>query len=417
MLTIPQQIHESDIFGTIIEIGAGNPVSYQLFEVAGASKTVFTALSPYNKKVQSELFFEGKEKDMPRSVSKEFVDHVINQACSSCNFHPDENPDENMMFVSSFQVGDDICNHGWIGYKYKDTYRLYHLTLPNWLRSQTIYELGKVGLEIIMNRNEDMAIPYCDILIEGATDDNPEQELPIQTIANLSSRKFYNDYDIGEQILTFHRNGSMCRLETILREGSDVVPPTIPIYKGSFNPPHSVHMSIAESVSGRFHHRVVFMISLDTYSKAKVDPSEIYKRIQILNRLGYHVIVNRVGFYNDSIKLVQNRTNRNLVWVAGGDTINRLAEMTNPKIDQPVLTADFMVIKRPTVDLTENLPFGNVTVQEVVNETNISSTEIRKMLKKPKKHKDTLREWLSYDPKWIKMSIDEMKIDSLEKGA
>ena len=401
---IVQKIHDSDIFGTIVELGAGNPLSYQLFEVSGASATIYEALSPYNKQAQLDTFFgEYSEIKIPRSVSEDFVDMVVtNRRMNLCD--KDNLPDNhNMFFISSFQIGEDICNHGWIAYEYKDTYRLYHLTLPNGTRANVIREIGKVGLQILLNKNKNKAIPYCDILIDSSMGIIHEHhQMPVQSLANLNSLEPTCHFSIEDQILTFNRDGSMCRLETILREGSQVIHPTIPIYKGSFNPPHKVHLDIAKSVSGRLHHQTIFMISLDTYSKANVDPTDIYKRIKILNRLGHHVIVNRDGKYNNAIDLVQERTDRELVWVAGGDTINRLADMTDPNIEQPVLTADFIAFKRPTVEMNDNLPFGNVIIQDVVNETNINSTEIRSMLSDIETNKDVLKEWLSYDPEWLK---------------
>lgn len=398
MSNIVKQIHESDIFGTIVEIGAGNPVSYRLFEVAGASSTVYESLSPYNKQAQIGRFFQDAE--FPRSVSMEFVRFITMEIFHDSVFFLSN---QNMVFVSSFQLGENICNHGWIAFMYNSTLRFYHLSLPTKDRASLIREIGEIGLQIIWNKNVDNAIPYCDLLIENTSTDCTDMTL--QLIKNLTEQSEDGQYLIDDQVLTFHRNGTMCRLETILREGSNYVPPTIPIYKGSFNPPHKAHLAAAKSISNRFHHHVVFMISLDTYGKAKIDPAEIYKRVKLLNRLGYHVIINRSGFYNDAMNLINQRAKNNdrtLVWVAGADTINRLSEMTDPNVDQPVLDALFITIKRPTVEMNKNLVFKKVIVTEEVFETNVSSTQIRAMLADSQGNDEDLQELLSYDPNWLR---------------
>ena len=397
---VAKQIHDSDIFGTLVELGP-NPVSYRLLEVKDASKTVYTSLSPYNKKAQVDLFFDGVEPEM-RSVSKEYVDHVMTQYLTpeSEGAFPENH---NMIYVSSFQIGDGICNHGWVAYKYEHTYRLYHLTLPDWFRGDVISELGRVGMYIILNRNADVAIPYCDILLNGSFIKD-EHELPVQAITNMMMQSSTGKYKIKDQPLTFNRNGTMCRLETILREfesglnHEDSNPPTIPIYKGSFNPLHNLHKAAAQAAQDRYTHPTIFMISLDTHQKNQVDPYQIYKRIRIINRLGYHVIVMRGGLYNEAIDLLRTRTDRKFVWISGADSINRLADMTDPSVEQSVLKADFFAINRPGIAWNRDLPFGSVEVHEGLN-MDVSSTEIRKLLDEG--DTEGLAKLIPYSPTWL----------------
>ena len=49
-----EEIHQSNLYGCLIEIGAGLPLSNRLFGVSGASNTIYFSLSPYSKKVQEE---------------------------------------------------------------------------------------------------------------------------------------------------------------------------------------------------------------------------------------------------------------------------------------------------------------------------------------------------------------------------
>jgi len=146
-------IHDGNIFGVFIEIGCGMPLSQRLLEIEGASKTVYSALSPYNKQAQTELFGESDN----RSVSFEFVKNIINNTKTPENV--------NTIFVSSFQLGIDICNHGWIGLKHKDITKYYHITIPHYMmktygRKYVIETIGDISLAILYNGN----VNYCDII-------------------------------------------------------------------------------------------------------------------------------------------------------------------------------------------------------------------------------------------------------------
>ena len=99
-----KEIHESHLYGSVIETGSSTATIHKLLDVAGASKTIFRAEQPYSKLYEEELY--GK---FTRSVSKEFIEAVLNVEGERKNI--------NFVLASSWQ----LCNssdplqyaHGW----------------------------------------------------------------------------------------------------------------------------------------------------------------------------------------------------------------------------------------------------------------------------------------------------------------
>lgn len=324
MKELIQEIHKSDILGTFIEIGAGQPVAQQLFEIAGASQTIYKAESPYSKKEQEVKY---KISNF-RSVSKEFVETVIKAEMAAG--HAEIN--HNTYYVSSFQIADKpgAITHGWIGLRYRGVEMYYHITMPfDYGREAMISLIGNVGIALLYCKNDITSLfttlkslapvlSCIDIIIDGNGKHLINETLKV------------NQHYHTEHILVVS-DGKLVRFEDLFR-GKDLI-----IMKGSFNPLHNTHLAhIQETAKLYPTANVCFSISFDTYEKGTTQLDQIVMRVEMLNKLGYPVILFKDGYFANNVNYLRNERNLTgqIIFPLGSDTVNRIVkhyENTSPE--------------------------------------------------------------------------------------
>lgn len=307
-----EDIHASDTYGVFVEIGAGQPLSAALFEVPGASQTVHLALSPYSKEAQSEYYHTNSI----RAVSKEAIEKILILTADKYRMKHC-----NTIYVSSFQIGDDIINHGWIGLKYKDSIKYYHITLTKQKQSRKarIEFIGKIATMILSAQNDfqklekifgsSMYNGFIDII---DSDDTLKEQLELC----LSS--------VGktEHPLLISKEGKLERLVDWLRKDK-----VVGIYKGSYNPIHLIHLQLMQEIKKEAI-QVAFAISYETYQKGNVSMNDFMHRIKMLNHLGYPVIIFRTPWYNTNVAYLRETLmyEGKVLLPMGLDTWNRVIE-------------------------------------------------------------------------------------------
>lgn len=313
-----KQIHESDICGTFIEIGAGQPIAQALFNIEGASKTIYKAESPYSQKHQRTLYPHAATF---RSVSKEFIQGVIDAEMAIG--HSELN--HNTYLVSSFQIANKpgMITHGWIGLRYRGIEKYYHLTITHITeRAHIISFIGKVGVRILSCKNDleqfttlfnkESATYSCiDIIVGGELDKN--ESYIKETLANLESGL--------EHPITINAKGELIRLEDLTRSKEELM-----IMKGSFNPIHNHHLEIIKTAEKQYPNAIpCFGISLDTYSKGHLDVNQLDLRIKMLNKLGYPVIIFSKGLFHSNVDYLRKHRHieNKIIFPTGSDTVNR----------------------------------------------------------------------------------------------
>lgn len=304
-----KEIHDSDVYGIFVETGAGQPVANALFNVAGASKTVYYAKSPYHKEIQHNHYgFVG------RSVSLEFVQHVLGNV--DAFDVENSNADINTILVSSFQLGDgnSVVSHGWIGFKYKDFIRYYHITLPaTFNRELCIKSIANIGLAMLSWRDEQpMQDCYIDAIHDAKGNHLLKETITVANKSTLNAPLVIN-------------NGELKRLEDIFRDKEQIV-----LFKGSFNPIHIGHDYIMKNVESKYPNSGrAYAISLETYEKGEVDYDDLIDRVSKLNELGYPVVIFKSGWFHANVNTMRVRGfKQKIVMPLGSDTVNRLLSTT-----------------------------------------------------------------------------------------
>ena len=356
MTTQIQKIHSSDTFGIFIEMGLGNPVSSKLCEVPGASNTVFCAENPYNDVYSRKLFgIEG------RIVSLKAVNTIMNSA--KVHYLQKEDSRINTVFVSSFQIGNfnDKSTHGYVGLKYKNDAKYYHISEHYPLgRADNIKLITETCLSLL-ERNSVIG----ENEIDGVWDSNMN---PIfeETFGYLSRSDNGFAYILDGQIL---------RLEDLLRSAKD----GLIVYKGSFNPITNAHLNLM-SESSKLHpnYKRVFSISMNTFGKGVPNWKNLKERIRLINKLGHGVLLYSNPMFDLMHERLMLKYDKEIVYVMGADTaIRYLASSPNIWMKN----RSFVVFDRSDSVISDSTEWGKTNVKFIHSNFNDSSTQIRNAIK------------------------------------
>ena len=365
-----QRLHDSDMYGVFVEMGCGTAVTSALYSVAGASKTVYFAESPYSKDRQEELF--GKAS---RAVSIERVNGVLE------TYWEKYSDKVNCVYAATFQIDDgdgSKSTHGWIGVRNKQGKKFYHITVPEIFSRDMIFgRIAEQGISVLSGQIPD----NVDIINDG------DQDADINDVIN-------NFSDLNTVCFS---NGKLVRPEDVIRNKKHVV-----LYKGSFNPMHVGHMSLIKRAQDRFGEDVILGLSAHPFGKNDMDSISIAQRAKHLNALGFDVAVFRSGYFNENDVVLRRITKAPISYVVGSDTMDRILkssfDVLGPTLERNRRRnlrdmyetfgkdSSFFVIHRAG-DAAEyqNIDFTEFPVVETCSKGQvelISSTEIRNAIEK-----------------------------------
>lgn len=301
-------IKENGSFGILIEVGAGMSVYNELCKYSNtSSKIVYYAESPNNWDYNNNKYNHGV-----RAVSAEVCQNFIIQHNDIIN--------TNFILTNTVQVANDkdVVSHGWFGYKNKDVTYYYHYTI-NHHQSRKIQldVIAKIGLDIIAANGDlsKLTNGYIDIILDVNLKQLPEAVINCFINSKLCRHQYHNT------TVVFNKEGKVERINDFLRRAKDLI-----VFKGSFNPVHKDHISLIEICSSKYENATpVFCISIENKDKSKtINSRNLYKRIQLLNKFGYDVIIDTKGLYHYSYTtLIHNSdfNKRNLYYVMGADIL------------------------------------------------------------------------------------------------
>lgn len=300
-------IHQSDTYGVFIETGCGVPVSSSLQDMPGASKTIYFSGCPYSEDYAVKNYGTNPEQ---RTVSEDYVTQVTKYYTPLI-----ETDTINTIYVASFQIGqfNDITTHGWIALKYKDTDKLYHVTIRAPLsRKDYISRIGYIGIQLIAFKNQLSTTDIRDLDIDIVQDSTTRVSDYISTLQLMSLKG----------LLCFQPDGSLHRLENLCRDQKQLI-----VFKGSFNPPTLAHLDLATKTQRKYPDaKLAFMISINTVDKGLIDYVDLTQRIKWLTvNLGYTCIVSHGGKFIDAINYFQSIFPQlELIFPVGEDTHKRI---------------------------------------------------------------------------------------------
>lgn len=298
-------IHKSDCKVILAEVGCGLPISNALMSIPGASNTVLKALCMYDK---DEQFKEYASKH--RAVSREFIEDMITR-------YRLLGIDPNTIVCSSFQVGENMVNHGWIGICHKDDVKYYHITLHNtgkrYHREQAMEDIAKAGVALLFTA---LGCFISSKIFHLDTALNNDGTVNIHTLTRLGLK--------GKEISVLDFDYNPYRLEDILRKYKNVA-----FYKGSFNPLHDAHANIIKHYNTSKDNAVLLCISLKSVGKKQLVPSEIEALVYAITKTKYgdnvYILLTAEPMYYPFIQEIKARNRgTKIIMPMGYDTLQRL---------------------------------------------------------------------------------------------
>ena len=301
---------DSTIYGTVVEIGAGQETARQFFSAGAAAGSIAKTMSAYDMKVSDEIY--GK---VGRYVSRERCEQMMRKEYELLVSRLEGERDVESRFFSyaatvtarSYSQKNEC--HGWIGVRrqlHKDEPAaeiILHVRMldeTNWQQSEA---LGILGINLVH------AAYHCaddpKKVIESLQDGMGVQKRIEIDLIHFSGHGFEH---VENRLMNLHLIHSWhCRAVMFDALGASIVPASAlrkrdaVVIRGSFKPPTKVHMDMKTAAIKQFAGEqevdpdnilVVAEITMNELSGTGAEAdSDFLARVDLLNELGFSVLI------------------------------------------------------------------------------------------------------------------------------
>ena len=337
-----------NIYGTFVEIGAGQEVARHFYRVGAASGTIAKSMSAYDKSFSDSIY--GKEEDS-RYVTQNRLDKMLSHEINLLEKRISRKDNPNKFFfvyantVATIDFVKKFKGHGWMGIKFqtdpKDDYSEIKLHLRFHQNEAKLQQesLGIMGVNLIYGafykHNEPLK------LMKYLYDHIDDQSIEIDTI-NFSGPLF-KDVDNRLISLELVRLG-MTDAVVFDETGTNVLPAQV-LYKkniltlrGSYRPITKVNEEMFKKSLEAFLEEkgvkkentiVLLEITLSNLrSTGDIDDSDYLDRAKLLCSLGHMVMISNFSEYYKLVKYLTRYTKKQLGLTMG---VTNLIEIFDEK--------------------------------------------------------------------------------------
>ncbi|MEC7864110.1 MAG: TonB-dependent receptor, partial [Bacteroidota bacterium] len=335
------QINLDDtIYGSFVEIGAGQEVARNFFKAGSASGTIAKTMSAYDKDFSNDIY--GKEAD-GRYVCKSRLGKMLNHEYKLLDKRLDRKKHKNTKFftyadtVSTINYSKQIQRHGWIGLRFqrraneKPSDFIIHVLLHDQdakLQQETIGIIGTNILHACFNKTDQKEILK-------ATYDSLEKEQFEIDMVEVVGPAFKN---IDNRLLSLTlvkekmTNAVIFTPNGMNKQPSDILyKKNILTMRGSFRPVTKVNIDMIQKGLNRFEAskkivkkdiQVLFEITLSNLKEnGEVDEQDFLDRADILCSLGYTVMISNYKKFYKIIEYLSQFTTSRMGLILGVDNL------------------------------------------------------------------------------------------------
>ena len=380
---------DSNIYGTMVEIGAGQEVARQFFRAGSASGTIAKTMSAYDKDFSDAIY--GKE-EHGRYVCKNRLLNMLKHEYSWIEerLNKESFPDRKYFTfadtVSTINYQKTNQGHGWIGVRFqKETNTkpndiILHVNLHDQdakIQQETIGILGTNLLHACFYKTDPKEI------LKELYDNIPRSSIDIDMV------HFYgpNFKDIDNRLLSLTlvkermTDGVIFTPDGLNHQPSDILhQKNILALRGSFRPVTKVNIDMLENGLEKFSDdkkvkkediQVLFEITLSNLkTDGDVDEQDFLDRVDILCSLGYTVMISNFRKYYKVIEYLSQFTPNRMGLIIGVDSlIDMFEEKYYRNLNGGIMEAFGIIFTR---DIKIYLyPYKPNTESELLNSNNI----------------------------------------------
>ena len=331
---------DDSIYGSFVEIGAGQEVVRNFFRVGSASGTIAKTMSAYDKDFSDAIY--GKEPD-GRYVSKSRLEKMLQKEYSLLEERLNiENFKETRYFafadtISTINYSKTIKGNGWIGLRFqltpgqKPSDFIIHVLLNDpdaQLQQETVGIIGTNMLHACFNETDPKEI------LKHLYDNLSKDKVQIDMIEVLGPAFDYVDNRLLSLTLVKERmtNAVIFTPDGMNQQPSDILyKKNIVTIRGSFRPVTKVNIDMLERGLNEFKKntkvkeeniQLLFEITLSNLkAEGEVDERDFLDRVDILCSLGYTVMISNYKKYYKLIEYLSQFTKLRMGLILGVDNL------------------------------------------------------------------------------------------------
>ena len=331
---------DKTIYGSFVEIGAGQEVARNFFKAGSASTTIAKTMSAYDRDFSDAIY--GKEED-GRYVCKSRLEKMLNHEYQLLDERLDRKNHQDTKFftfadtITTSNYSKTIQGHGWIGLRFQNSPKnppsdfIIHVILHDQdakLQQETVGIIGTNLIHACFNENNPREI------LKRTYDSLEKEQFEINMV-EVTGPAFKNiDNRLLSLTLVKERmtNAVIFTPDGMNKQPSDILyKKNILTMRGSFRPVTKVNIDMLEKGLDKFKAtkkvnekdiQILFEITLSNLkSEGEVDEQDFLDRADILCSLGYTVMISNYKKFYKIIEYLSQFTKLRMGLILGVDNL------------------------------------------------------------------------------------------------
>jgi len=331
---------DENIYGSFVEIGAGQEVARNFFKAGSASTTIAKTMSAYDKDFSNAIY--GKETD-GRYVCKSRLEKMLDHEYQLLDERLDRRNFKNTKFftyadtITTTNYSKTVEGHGWVGLRFQNSPNekpsdfIIHVILHDQdskLQQETVGIIGTNIIHACFNESDPKEI------LKRAYDSLEKEQFEINMVEVVGPAFKNIDNRLLSLTLVKERmtNAVIFTPDGMNKQPSDILyKKNILTMRGSFRPVTRVNIDMLEKGLDKFQAtkkvnkediQILFEITLSNLkSEGEVDEQDFLDRADILCSLGYTVMISNYKKFYKIIEYLSQFTRSRMGLILGVDNL------------------------------------------------------------------------------------------------